>query len=204
MRGVSRRLIAERGKGLYSGRGNDMLNDPLSSQPLPREQLSPANSSQSSRPLGVTLSALYQFGKAAYLAYAFHGIWALHQAAVASGQTDADPFARSPFCLALPLYAGIMVVAGIGLLALAPWARHMFLITGTLGLPWLPHGFSVGVFNSILDYGLLKQYLPRDLMLTMVVLDALVYAALMGSSSSRAFGESQGDPFYNKDSDLAD
>src|SRR6202012_553768 len=138
--------------------------DPLSDMPEP-----PARRDPSWIPLPVALSALYQFAKAAYLFFVFYAVWVAHKA----GGED-------PLVLALPVFAVIMVIAGFGLLHLQPWARHMLLGGGALGLPWLPHLYMHFTWGPIVDYGAMQPYLPRHLMMAIMVVDVVVYATLVG------------------------
>jgi hypothetical protein len=155
-----------------------------------------------SRPLPITLIALYEFVKAAYVLFVFQTVWSLHKANLAAGQTDADPFSHNPLVLALPIFVLLLVVAGFGLWTMQPWARHLFLVGGALSLPWLPI-FPLRVqmmWGPIFDYHLLEPYMPRAVMSTMIVIDLLVYAALVCYPDvAQSFGESSGDPYYSSD-----
>jgi hypothetical protein len=146
---------------------------------------SPAERDDSNIPIPVVLIAVYEFGRAAYIFYAFH---AVHNAG-----------ANDLFVLMLPVFSVLMLVAGLGLLALQPWARHMFLAAGLLGLPWLPQiPLRMPLLSmSVLDYQILQPYLPRTLMLSMLVIDALAYVTLIYYPDvSAAFGERDGDPYF--------
>ena len=143
-------------------------------------------------PVPVVLGGFYQFAKAGYLLYVF---WAVHKAALAgttgTGSGDA-------LVLALPVFALLMIVAGLGLLWLQPWARHMLLAGGALALPWLPVIPYRFYWGPIVDYGTLKPYLPRAVMMTIVVIDVVVYATLVCYPDvAQAFGEKPGDPYYS-------
>jgi hypothetical protein len=142
-------------------------------------------------PIPVVLIALYEFAKAAYLLFAFYEVWAPNRAGTA-GALGGDPLV-----LALPVFALVMIIAGAGLLWLQPWARHMFLFGGLLSLPWLPIR-TVQSYGPIVDYRLLQPYLPQRVMMAIVVIDVLVYAALIFYPDvSESFGEKGGDPFFN-------
>ncbi len=143
-------------------------------------------------PVPVVLSAFYQFAKAGYLLYVF---WVVHKAALA-GTSGADP--GDALVLALPVFALIMFIAGLGLLALRPWARHILLAGGALALPWLPLHPMRLQWGPIVTYGALQPYLPRAVMMTIMVIDVVVYATLVCYPDvADAFGEKGGDPYYS-------
>jgi hypothetical protein len=155
---------------------------------LPPEM--PARKDDSWIPLPVALSGVYEFAKAAYLLYAFYAVWSVDKAAI---QNDLVVFA-------LPVFALIMIVAGLGLLALQPWARHMLLGGGVLAVPWLPMLPLRYKFGPIVDYGAMQPYLPRTLMMTIMVIDVVVYATLVCYPDvAESFGERRGDPYYTGD-----
>ena len=160
------------------------------------------NKKEISRPLPVTLIALYEFVKAAYILYAFSAIWKLHRAPISYGQSD--PVQQSPFVFLLPIFAAALLIAGIGLWLLKGWARQMFLFGGTLALPWLPAlpmRWKM-TYGPIVDYQSLEPFLPRAVMLTVLLVDALVYAVLIYYPDvATAFGQSYGDPYYVGESD---
>jgi hypothetical protein len=160
------------------------------------------------RPLPVTLIALYEFAKAAYILYVFSAIWRLHQASVALGQVGTDPVQKDPFFLLLPIFAIVMLIAGFGLWLLQGWARHMFLFGGALAIPWLPRWLPWLPMNwkmplgPIVNYGDLDPYLPQAVMMTIFVADVFVYAVLIYYPDvAIAFGQSYGDPYYTGESD---
>jgi hypothetical protein len=151
------------------------------------------------RPLPVTLAAWYEFAKAAFLLYAFYGVCALHNASAAAGQDATDPFIRDPFVLILPIFAATVLIAGVGLLRLQAWARHMLLFQGILGVPWLPRTSSMHFsLNNTFDYDSVAQYLPRTVMLWILMIDSLIYAVMVWYPDvAEAFGEQSGDPYYD-------
>jgi hypothetical protein len=121
----------------------------------------------------------------------------VHKAALA-GATGTDP--GNPLVLALPVFALIMILAGLGLLALQPWARHMLLAGGALALPWLPVLPMRFTWGPIVSYGTLQPYLPRTVMMTIMVIDVVVYATLVCYPDvAESFGEKGGDPYYTGD-----
>jgi hypothetical protein len=146
-------------------------------------------------PIPIVVIALYEFAKAAYLLFAFHAAWTQFKAPAAG------PGSVDPLFIALPFFALVLIIAGWGLLMLRRWARHLFLFGGMLALPWLPNlPYRPPYIGSILDYGDLKPFLPRTVMLAIIVIDALVYVALMYYPDvAAAFREKGGDPFFNDD-----
>jgi hypothetical protein len=150
-------------------------------------------------PIPVVLIALYQFAKAAYILYAFHTVWVAHKTALATGQTGSDPVSSNALVFLLPIFALIMIIAGVGLIGLQRWARHMLLAGGALALPWLPVlPLRVqSLWSHMVDYDSLQPYLPRTVVLTIMVIDVLVYAVLIGYPDvAESFGEKGGDPYF--------
>lgn len=150
-------------------------------------------------PIPVALIAFYQFAKAAYILYAFHAAWVAHKIALQAGQTTSDPFASNGLGFLLPVFALIMVVAGVGLIGLQRWARHMLLAGGALALPWLPvlPYPTQSFFSHIVDYNSLRPFLPQAVMLTIMVIDVLAYAVLVFYPDvAESFGEKGGDPYF--------
>jgi hypothetical protein len=171
----------------------------------PLDDLPPAENAAPSghtRPLPVTLTALYEFAKAVFILFAFQAVWSLHKANVAAGSGDSDPISHDPLVLMLPIFALLLVVAGFGLWAVQPWARHLFLFGGALSLPWLP-AIPLKVqmmWGPIFDYHILEPYMPRTVMTAMFLIDLLVYATLVAYPDvAQSFGEPSGDPYYSGD-----
>lgn len=145
-------------------------------------------------PLPVVMSAFYQFAKAVYLLFVF---WAVDRAG--SAETTSGDSADG-LLLVFPIFALIMVIAGFGLLGLRRWARHMLLAGGVLALPWLPELPLRLTWVPIVHYGVLAPYLPRAVMMTIVVIDVVVYATLVWYPDvAESFGEKRGDPYYSND-----
>lgn len=188
------------------------MDQPSLEDTPPIEDLAPIENKgpqNRTRPLPVTLIALYEFVKAAYVLFVFRSVVSLHKASIAAGQADAEPFSLDPFVLVLPIFVILLVVAGFGLWARQPWARHLFLVGGTLSLPWLPiYPLRVQMmWGPIFDYHLLQPYMPRAVMSAMLVIDLLVYASLvLYPDVAQSFGEPSGDPYYsgNPPSDSSD
>jgi hypothetical protein len=154
---------------------------------------SPAGRDDANIPIPVVLIALYEFAKAGYLLFVFYSVWAPRKSGPAGGAAD-------PLVFALPFFATVMIIAGIGLLGLQRWARHMFLLGGLLSLPWLPSlPFRPPYYlGPIVDYHSLEPFLPRTAMLAIVVIDVVVYVALMFYPDvAESFGEKGGDPFFS-------
>jgi len=94
----------------------------------------------------------------------------------------------------------VHILAGVGLIGLRRWARHMLLAGGALALPWLPvlPLRMQSLWSPLVDYGSLRPYLPQAVMLTILVIDVLVYAALVGYPDvAESFGEKAGDPYFS-------
>jgi len=124
------------------------------------------------RPLGVTLSAYFQFVRAALLVILalgvrFVGGMAARLASVATEGNAAQRF-LSGFghflSMAFLIYAAIIIILGIGLLLRQSWARSLTIIFPGLGfltlLPRLlhlhPFSFLFGILNlAVLTYLLL-------------------------------------------------
>jgi hypothetical protein len=156
----------------------------------------PVQRDESIVPVPIVLIALYELAKAAYLLFVFYAVWRQR----GGGQAGVASF--GPLAFALPIFALIMIIAGLGLLALQRWARHMFLLGGLLALPWFPvlPSLTGSGFGPIVDYQLLRPYLPRTVMMAIMVIDVLVYAALLFYPDvAESFGEKGGDPYFTND-----
>jgi hypothetical protein len=157
---------------------------------------------QTRRPLAVTFIVLYEVAKGALLLYVFRGVWAAHQANVASGQTSNDPVTANPFLLLIPAAALFSLVAGFGLWNLYGWARHAFLFGGLLGLPWLKT-YPTTPMATVVDYSGMQSILPRQLLIAIIAFDTLAYVTLvLYPGVAAAFGESSGDPMDLPDTDI--
>lgn len=123
------------------------------------------------RPVGVTLSAYFQFVRAALLALwamaiMFIGGMVSHLAALATEgnavQRFLAGFGRFLFA-ALLIYALIMVILGIGLLVKQNWARTLTIVLSGLGiltlLPRLSHHHPMSVLFAILNLAVLVYLL---------------------------------------------
>ncbi len=165
--------------------------------PLQREE-----PQQTKRPIAVTLIVLYEVAKAAVLLYVFRGVWAAHQANVASGQSTSDAVTANPFLLLIPVAALISLVAGFGLWNLYGWARHAFLFGGLLGLPWLKT-YPTTPMATVVDYSDMQSILPRQLLFAIIAIDALAYVTLvLYPGVAAAFGQTGDDPTLFPPSDL--
>ncbi len=76
-----------------------------------------------SRPVVVTLIAIYEFFGAGVGYFYFAKIWQSHQAYVNS-KIGEDPLVYDPFLFGIPIIATILLVLGWGLWRLQKWARH--------------------------------------------------------------------------------
>jgi uncharacterized membrane protein (DUF2068 family) len=126
------------------------------------------------RPLGVTLSAYFEFFRAALLAALGLGVLlvgglASRLAALAaegnSMQRILSGFGHFISAILL-IYAGILVIAGIGLLMSQGWARALTIVFSALGfltlLPRMIHHHPFSIFFALLNLAvLIYMLLPQ-------------------------------------------
>jgi uncharacterized membrane protein (DUF2068 family) len=126
------------------------------------------------RPLGVTLSAYFEFFRAALLAALGLGVLlvgglASRLAALAaegnSMQRILSGFGHFISAILL-IYAGILVIAGIGLLMSQGWARALAIVFSALGfltlLPRMIHHHPFSIFFALLNLAvLIYMLLPQ-------------------------------------------
>lgn len=150
----------------------------LESEPKagPPERSIPA---RTSRPVPVTLVALFQLFKAGFLSVIFLRAWQAHLSWTASGQSGDDPLAQQitadPSVLLLPLMVIVYVVFGVGLWKLQNWARKNLVLM--ILLCWLNGGLS---FNGFLfGKSIWMNEWNRQTLVAVFVLDLLVFCCLV-------------------------
>ncbi len=132
-----------------------------------------------SRPVPVTLVALFQFFKAGFLSLIFWRAWQAHLSWMASGRSGGDPLAQKitadPSVLLLPLIVIVYVVFGLGLWKLQNWARKNLVLM--ILLCWLNGGLS---FNGFLfGKSIWMNEWNRQTLAAVFVLDLLVFCCLV-------------------------
>jgi hypothetical protein len=150
------------------------------------------------RPLAITLIALFQFARAGFILFVAVSTWLAPDAHLSSRleirvltYVAARHNLPSPALIpvVLPIIAALPFALGCGLWFLKKWARNTLMITsGTTALLWIRYF----AFDWALGDSILKTELQRQIVYSVISLDAMVFCCLAFLPDvSEAFGQKE-------------